>query len=67
MTIDEEYQIITSAEVGEIVWDDLIRQNITILCKERDESENLGYWVSSEWAGGGRFPWEISLPRDQNP
>lgn len=63
MIIDKEYGMILDAEPGEVVWDDLTRTNAKILRKERDEHGNVGYWLDNEWAGGGRFPWEISQPR----
>lgn len=64
MKIDPEYQVLIDADVGEIVWDDLMRKNATIVKKERDKDGNLGYWLDSDWLDGGRFPWEISVPRE---
>ena len=63
MTIDDQYGVVVDAEVGEIVWDDLERKNARIVRKEADTHGNIGYWLASEWLGGGRFPWEISQPR----
>jgi hypothetical protein len=63
MTVDDEYGVILDAEVGEVVWDDLTRANAKILRKETDAQGNVGYWLDSDWCGGGRFPWEISPPR----
>jgi hypothetical protein len=69
MEIDPEYYVVTKACPGEIVWDDLTRQNARILRVEFDEWGNVGYWLECDEAemkrtGGGRFPWEISPPAE---
>jgi hypothetical protein len=65
VNIDYEYNVVVDAEVGEIVWDDLLRCNQKIVRKSRDECGNLGYWLDNDYVGGGRFPWEISPPRPE--
>lgn len=63
LEIDQDYNTILSAEAGDLVWDDLEGRNTRIVRISRDESGNLGYWLASDWINGGRFPWEISSPR----
>ena len=69
MTIDPEYGVITSAEAGETVWDDLTGQHRKILRVDPPEgTECAAYWLEcdateTQRTGGGRYPWEISPPR----
>lgn len=64
MEIDPEYSAVTRAEAGEVVWDDLTGSNRRILRVEADEHGNVGYWLESDYLGGGRYPWEISPPKE---
>jgi hypothetical protein len=67
MEIDPEYNVVTTAYPGEVVWDDLTRRNRAILRVTFDEHGNVAYWLECDEAemertGGGRYPWEISPP-----
>ena len=65
MKIDPEYGVVTEAEVGDSVWDDLLGRNSVVVRVSADEYGNVGYWLDNEYLGGGRFPWEISPPIHQ--
>lgn len=70
MIVDDEYGVIVSAEVGEIVWDDLTGQHAPIERIEKDKHGNIGYYLgggAADWCEGGRFPWEIWPPRESKP
>lgn len=56
-------------QVGDEVWDDLMRKNARILGVEVKQGicnkvsyhgTVIGYWLDNEWLGGARHPWEIS-------
>lgn len=48
-------------EVGEVVWDDLMRCPAVVVRTERDGHGNIGVYLSTAWLDGGRLPWEISV------
>ena len=46
--------------VGDIVYDDLTEEDVTITRVVVDANGSVGYFVSNDYLGGGRHPWEIS-------
>lgn len=46
--------------VGDIVFDDLTQDAVEITKIVVDDNGNIGYFVSSDYLGGGRHPWELS-------
>ena len=56
---DSFYQPLKQYKVGDKVLDELTGKIVTIR-SINIENGNIGYWVDSEYLGGGRHPWELS-------
>jgi len=54
--------------VGEVVWDDLMRSEATVVGMDYSKGKtpqgnhigSWGIWLDNDWLGGGRHPWEIT-------
>jgi hypothetical protein len=50
----------TTFKVGDHVWDDLTKCIVEILKVDVSQNGSIGYFVNSDYLGGGRHPWELS-------
>lgn len=48
-------------KVGDRVMDDLTNEIKTVISISKDRHGNVGIWLDSDYLGGGRHPWEVTL------
>ncbi len=61
LLVGEEFNTIESADVGDVVWDDLEGRNARIV-----KIADGAYWLGTDTQDGYRAPWEISPPNQFN-
>lgn len=54
-----------SFEVGEVVFDDLTCK-LCIIRRISESKNAIGYWLNSNYLGGGRHPWELTKVKKKN-